>query len=436
MSTELVQIGPAPIPPLHQSTSILTACPRFYVEAVIKGRRKPSGLEAARGTQVHRVLAKYAAWCAHKGVAMDLDAFDSFARGVGPTAASILSGLRESYACDFSHLLATEVLMSLDENFQPTEVGGPLEGTAEDSGLNPVYQGTLDALYVFRDEGKVLIDDAKTHSRPFDPTKPEYALQGQMYSLFVLQHFPWVNEVTFRLWFVRYKNLSREANYTRDDLRKLIDTVRSARSLQVAIHQDYDGGKNIEAVGNDGCFYCPLLSNRECPILQDNSNAQGDPSEWLSTRLVYDAYARANNARMKAWVQAHGKNIILRDFNQKAYSFGPVEKESNVYPLFKKTENGIAMDAQGNPDMPIVSLLLDYAHATPDDTKWMGNLLISSTKLNSYLGTKTRAFLDQAVTDSADKVTKATLKVSKPLDAVPDEEPEGDEPSWDDDEEF
>jgi hypothetical protein len=433
MSTELVQISP--IPPFHQSTQLLTSCPRFYVEAVIKKRRKPSGLEAARGTQVHRVLAQYAAWCSHKSVPMDLDAFDNFAKAVGPTAANILAGLREGYVVDFAHLLGTEVGMRLDENFHPTHVDGPLEGMAEDSGLNVVYEGTPDALYTFRDEGKVLIDDAKTHSRPFDPNDPNYALQGQMYSLFVMQFFPWVNEVTFRLWFVRYKNLSRQAVYTRDDLRKLMDTVRTARSLQVSIHDDYNSGKEIEAIGNDGCFYCPLLSNRECPILQDNPNAQGDPSEWLSTSLVYSAYARVNNARMKAWVQANGKNIILRDFNNKCYSYGPVEKESSVYPLFRKTENGISMDAQGNPEMPIVSLLMDYAHASPDDTKWMGNLVISSTKLNSYLGTKRRAFLDQAVTDSADKVTKATLKVSKPLDSI-DEEPEDTEDSWDEDEEF
>jgi hypothetical protein len=43
--------------------------------------------------------------------------------------------------------------------------------------------------------------------------------------------------------------------------------------------------------------------------------------------------------------------------------------------------------------------------------------------------------LDQAVTDAADKVTKAKMKVSKPLDAVPDEEPEEDDDSeWGEDE--
>ena len=128
--------------------------------------------------------------------------------------------------------------------------------------------------------------------------------------------------------------------------------------------------------------------------------------------------------------------MVLKDYNGKAYVYGPVEKESAVFPLFRKIENGIATDAQGNPDMPIVSLLMDYAHATPEDTAWMGNLVISSTKLNSYLGTKRRAFLDQACQDSADKVTKATLKVSKPLDSVPDEEPETGGEEWDEEEEF
>jgi hypothetical protein len=366
---------------------------------------------------------------------MDLEAFDSIAKGVGPTAAKILAGMRESYAVEFSSLLATEVRMSLDANFQPTHVEGAVEGIAEDSGLDPVYEGTLDALYVFRSEGKAIIDDAKTHSRPFDPGLPEHALQGQMYSLFALQHFPWLNEVTFRLWFVRYKNLVRTVTYTREDLASLIESIRVARSRQVMIHEDYNKGKEIEATGNDGCFYCPLLSSEECPILRENPNAQSEPARWVSSSLVYSAYARVNNARMKAWVQANGRNIILRDFNQKCYSFGPSEKESNVYPLFRKTENGIATDAQGNPDMPIVSLLMDYAHATPEDTKWIGNLVISSTKLNSYLGTKTRAMLDQAVTDTADKITKVTLKVSKPQDSIP-EEPEDGEDSWDEEEDF
>ena len=79
MSTELVHIQP--IPPLRQSTVETMSCPLFYVTVFIKGKKQPGGMELARGNQVHKTLADYAAWCAVKGVAMDLDAFDQVLTG-------------------------------------------------------------------------------------------------------------------------------------------------------------------------------------------------------------------------------------------------------------------------------------------------------------------------------------------------------------------
>jgi hypothetical protein len=431
VSTELVQISP--IPPLRQSTEQVMSCPLFYVTVFIKGKRQPGGLESARGNQVHRTLAQYGAWCAHKGVAMDLEAFDRFAKGAGPTAARILSGMRESYQVDASHLLATELSMSLDENLDPTDASDVVESESGDSGLPAAFQGTLDVILTFREESKIGIDDAKSHPRPFDPAE---TLQGEMYALLCFQHFPWVMEVNFRLVFVRYHNLVRDVTYTREDVPKLIETVKAARARQRMIHEDYDAGREIEAIPGAHCVYCSLLSNRGCPISEFNPQMQLSPEDRLRFHLWYSAFSAVNNKALKDVVQGTGRNVILRDYNGKIYSYGPVEKESSVYPLFRKTENGIVMDAQGNPEMPIVSLLMDYAHASPDDTKWMGNLVISSTKLNAALGTKKRAMLDQAVQDSADKVTKATLKVSKPLDSI-EEEPEDSEDIWDEDgEEF
>ena len=436
MSKAVVKIEPAPIPPLHQSTEQQTACPTFYVTAVIKRRRQPGGMESARGNQVHKTGALYAAWCAQKGVAMDFDAFDRFAEGAGPAAAKILVGMRESYSVDFANLLATEVPMSLDENFEPTDVAESIESTSGDSGLPAHYSGILDALYVFRDQAKIKIDDLKTHPRPYDPSDPDKALQGKMYSLFCFKHFPWVMEVNFRLIFVRYRNLVREVTYTREQVPALIETVKAARARQLMIHKDYEESRPIEAMSGSHCVYCPLLSNRECPIAEFNAQMQLTPEDRLRFNLWYQAFSAVNNKSLKEFVQGTGRNVVLKDYNGKAYVYGPVEKESSTYPLFRKTENGIATDPQGNPVMPIVGLLMDYAHATPDDTSWMGNVVISSTSLNKYLGTKKRAFLDQAVTDTADKVTKAILKVSKPLDAVPDEEPEDEGGGWEDDEEF
>ena len=428
MSSELVQISN--IPPLHQSTEQIMSCPTFYVASVIKGKRKPGGMESARGNQVHLTGAKYAAWCAHKGVAMDLDAFDRFASGAGPLAAKILGGMRESYQVDCQNLLATEVKMRLDENLDPTETEDSIEGIAGDSGLPPAYEGILDTLYIYRDELRINIDDLKTHPRPYDPSDPDKALQGKMYSLFCFKHFPWVQTVRFRLIFVRFTNLSKEVTYTREDLPALIDTVKAARARQKMIHSNFEAGKTIEAIPGSHCVYCPMLSNLECPIAEYNDQMQFTPEEWLKFDLWYSAFSRANKTRMKARVQETGRPIILRDYNGKAYVYDSVEKESNAYPLFRKTPSGIATDAQGNPVMPIVSLLMDYAHATPDDTSWMGNVLISSTSLNKYLGTKKRAMLDQAVTDTADHVTKASLKVSKPLDVVEEEQDAEDE--WED----
>ena len=179
----LVQITKSVIPPWHQSTELTTSCPTCYVASVIQGKKQPGGMESARGNQVHRTGASYASWCAKKGVAMDLEAFDRFAEGAGPAAAKILVGMRESYQVDHSHLLATELQMSLDENFQPTDVVDTLGGVSVDTGLPAAYSGILDALYMFREEKRAQVDDLKTHPRPF---QPDDTIQARTYVLFIL----------------------------------------------------------------------------------------------------------------------------------------------------------------------------------------------------------------------------------------------------------
>lgn len=420
---ELVKINTSTIPPWHQSTEILTSCPTFYVEAEIKGNRLPGGMESARGNEIHHTSATYAAYCAMKQVPMDLEAFDNLSRGAGPVAAHILSGMRDSLRIDYQNLIATELPLSLDENLRPTEVVEALQGICSDSGLPAHYTGTLDLLYGFIQESRAEIQDYKSHPHPFDPDKN---LQAKTYTVFVLSHFPWVETVTFTLIFVRYKNVTRSVTYTRQDLPVLIDAIKSSRERQKMIHADYDGGKDIQAIGNDGCFYCPLLSNKKCPILKNNRNAQGEPSEWLSDTLVYSAYARVNKARMKAYVQTSGKPIVLRDYNEKQFTYSPQEFESDVYPLFKATATGVEID--GNRlVMPVVDLLTDYAYAAPEDSSWLGKIQISSTSIKSYLKTKKRAVLDLACDDVVEKQTKVKLVVSRPLETLPDEITDDDE---------
>lgn len=413
------------IPPLRQSTVEVMGCPLFYVESKIKGNEQPGGMESARGTQVHHVHAQYASWCATKGISQDLAAFDRFSQGVGHAAHKILVGMRDGLEIDHAHLLATELSMSLDDNFMPTDVVEAIEGTVGDSGEPAAYQGTLDAVYVFRKEKRIQIDDAKTHPRPFDPST---TLQGKMYSLFVFQHFPWVQEVRFRLIFVRYRNLFREVIYTRSDVPAMIEVVRSARARQRMIHDDYEANRAIEAIPGSHCQYCSLLSNRKCPIAEFNPAMQLSYEDRVKFALWYKAFATVNTKILKERVDATGRSVILKDYNGKIYKFGPEERVSKVYPIFRSNgRKGLEVDHRGKPVMPILDLLFDEIHASPEDIGWMANLSISGTKLKQYLGTKKRVLLDQAISDSADEITKVKMGVSKPLDALPDEDDFDDE---------
>jgi hypothetical protein len=86
--------------------------------------------------------------------------------------------------------------------------------------------------------------------------------------------------------------------------------------------------------------------------------------------------------------------------------------------------------------MPVVDELVSYGEGNPKDTDWFGKLVISSTELNSKLGAKKRSFLDQSCNDKADKVTKIKMKVSKPLDSLPESDDEFNEDDNDFDNEF
>ncbi len=277
------------------------------------------------------------------------------------------------------------------------------------------------------------MDDFKSHVRPFDPDdKP----QGKKYALFAFKHFPWTEKVTFRLTFVRYKNLTRSVEYTREQLPMLIETLQAARARQETLHAKYDAGEEIEAIPGSQCIYCPLLSDRSCPVSEFNQNMQLDPVDRLKFNLWYSAFSRVNNAVLKDHVNGTGKPVILRDYNGKSYVYGPVESESEVLPLFEASADGIVIDSQGNPSMPIVSLLMDYAHSTPDDTAWMGKIAISSSTISSALKAKKRINIHQSIQDTAEKVTKVKMKVSKPLDALPESEEEDAEEWGDEGDEF
>lgn len=420
---KLVQIK---IPPWHQSTEFLTSCPQLYVESVIKGHPQPGGLDSARGKEVHQTGAAYVAYCALERVSLDLAKFDELAAGAGPLAARILAGMRDSYEVDFTHVLATELTLSLDEHFLPTHVTDAIKGTCVNTGEEPVTVGTLDALYAFPVEATMRIDDLKTHPKPFEPGDK---LQAKTYALLAFMHWQWVEKVIFRLIFVRYRKVTREVTFTRDQIPDLIAAVKAGRERQIKIHADYEAGNKIEAIAGSHCWYCPLLSNLKCPIAQYNENMQLTMTQRLNFNLWYAQFSRKNNQVMRAYVQERGRGIVLKDYNGKAYVYDHVEVESEVYPVFKFIDQRMELRDGVNPTLPIIDLLIDYAAGNPDDSEWMKNVVVSSTPLRRYLKTNKRSFLDQAVEDAVVKVPKSPIRVSKPLDAVPEAE-------FDDDEEF
>ena len=85
MSSELVQIEA-----LHQSTEQVMSCPVFSTSkrSPKAGKHDRVVWRALAAFQVHHVGSEYASWCAKKSVAQDLEAFDRFALGAGPSASA------------------------------------------------------------------------------------------------------------------------------------------------------------------------------------------------------------------------------------------------------------------------------------------------------------------------------------------------------------
>jgi hypothetical protein len=114
------------------------------------------------------------------------------------------------------------------------------------------------------------------------------------------------------------------------------------------------------------------------------------------------------------YVDATGRDIILRDYNGKIVKYGPVPSESSLYPIFVRKDKSILRDPHGDPIMPIIGEILEWIKEEPLDADWVPKLLISSTELNKPLGTNKRANLDQRIQDLAVKVSKPQLKVTYP----------------------
>ena len=408
------------IPATRQSLVETMACESGYKLIYIDGLKTPNTTQSDRGTDIHEVLAQYVSHCASRRVQADFMYLDSLLGSATEEVSTILESCRDNITVDWQNLFGAEISMGLDKDFQatysldhdgamvPVDAVWGFPGT----GKEPAYCGILDVIYLMPGGKVARIRDWKSHPRPF----PADSFQGKLYSLMLFMHLPELTEVEFGLHFVRYANVVTTQKYFRSDVPQMMDDVRRVRSRQRDIHQKVEDQMPLRTHGGSHCVYCPCALDPKhipCPIMKLNPMLNMTPEDRLNWRLVHDVLNRANNQAMQNLVDGDGLEIHSQDANGKWYSFGPVEKEKVTYPLF-------AEDGEGGFTQPITDALMDWMYANPADLvprkgskPWFLNLRIGSTQLKSYLKSKKREIIDNAVKDLAIVEKKVELRVSR-----------------------
>lgn len=406
------------LPALRQSVQSQMGCEHGYKLVHIDGLKPPDTTESERGTQVHAVLARYAEHCAKRRVPADFAYLDSLLDSVGQDAAEILQTCRENLTIDWQNLFAAEIYWGLDADWKPTfsydHDGRPIPfndvWAIDTSDNEPIFCGIDDAIYLMPGGQVAVIDDYKSHPRQF----PADTFQGKLYALALFLHMPELQQVTFRLRFVRYANVHTEHTFYRSDVPRLKEDVTRVRNQQVEIHRKAEAGEKLACHAGSHCVYCPAMQNhRLCPISELNPMMNMSPADRLNFRLWIDAANRANNKAMQDMVDGTGETIRAQDANGKHYTFGPVERQKVTYPLFQQ-------DPDGKFSMPIVDALINWADSNPGDLQgkrgskpWFCNLRIGATQLKSYLKAKKREIIDNRIKDLASIESKIELRVER-----------------------
>src|SRR5260370_20413762 len=149
------------IPPLSHARYGDMACESLYVCKHVQGTRLGESEAAARGTEIHQVLAAYINHLVRTRCATDLEVFDALARDACAEAGEVLEKFRDNHAFDPEKILATELHIALDDNFLPIE-------HSDDCGQLAQYEGTLD-LVMIHSFTEAEIDDWKTYYHITNP---------------------------------------------------------------------------------------------------------------------------------------------------------------------------------------------------------------------------------------------------------------------------
>ncbi len=381
ISTDLLSANlPGSILALSQSRHGDMACETLYVRKHVQSAMVGESEPAARGIEIHQILATYINHLVRTGRATDLEAFDALMRGVGAEAAEVLEKFRDNHAFDPEKILATELHVALDENFLPIE-------HPRDDGQVAEYEGTLD-LVMLHSLTEAEIDDWKSYYQVIDAD----TFQSKFYPLLLMCLNPSLEHVKFVLEFVRY-GVSRCVEYTRTDMPWLKELAQRERARQRKLHELVSSGdRDLKVSPGRHCTWCPLLLNG-CPVAETNPYGQMTPEQRLRFALWLQEAEKQNTRVLKELMVEHGP-IRYRDENESAYlaDFVPVDKK--FYPY---------RDA--------IPILDGWFRTHPDERNLREKLTISG--LSSALKAEKRSELAQKLAAIVDMRVETELRIGR-----------------------
>ena len=368
------------IPPLSQSRHGDMACETLYVRKHVQCARVGESEPAARGIEIHRILATYINHLVRTKRSTDLETFEALIKQAGAEAREVLERFRDNHVFDPEKILAAELYIALDQDFHPIE-------DSNDGGQTPEYEGTLD-LVTLHSLREAEIEDWKNYYQIIDAD----TFQSKFYPLLLMCLNPSLERVKFVLEFVRY-GVSRFVEYARRDLPWLKELAQRERARQRKLHESVSGeDPNLKASPGRHCTWCPLLLNG-CPVAETSPYGQMTAEERLRFALWLQEAEKQNTKVLKDLMVERGP-IHYQDGNQGEYlaDFVPVEKK--FYPY---------RDA--------ASILDEWFRARPDDQGLRDKLRVSG--LSSALKADKRAELAEKLTNITDMRVDTELRIGR-----------------------
>src|SRR5260370_30161648 len=367
-----------PIPPLSQSRHGDMACETLYVRKHVQCPKVAESEPAARGIEIHEILATYINHLVRTRRPTDLEVFDALMKDASAEAREVLEKFRDNHAFEPEKILATELHIALDENFLPIE-------HSRDGGQMADYEGTLD-LVMLHSLTEAEIDDWKSYFQVIDAD----TFQSKLYPLLLMCLNPSLERVKFVLEFVRY-GVSRCVEYTRNDLPWLKELAQRERARQRKLH-GLNRSRRLKTSPGRHCTWCPLLLNG-CPVAETNPYARMTAEGRLRFALWLQEAEKQNTKVLKDLMLKRGP-IHYRDGNQTEHlaEFVPVAKK--VYPY---------RDA--------VSILDEWLGTHPHEQGLRDKLTVSG--LSSALKADKRAELLEKLAGVADVHFETQLRIGR-----------------------